>query len=595
METHDHISVIEALSCLGDLPLDQLSVLIRLLESTRVPAGQALFKQGDIAEQVYFIGSGRLAKHQDGNFCGRLSQGQIAGWDSFFHRCPRDHSLIAENDCFVYVLQRTDMDKLSAEHPEVLNGFLLAATPVPVTGKPVIPLQANKRVGVFTFADLKAESSEVFERLLACYNGKSDIACYSCVKFCQLAGVEAHSDELFGHLAADMFAHLESERATVFYTATVDDPHQWLQKIISQVDTLILVVKDSTDTLPLWFTGALRAADKKPGLVILRPGAGEFSRRALALWDVFTPEWHYRLRLDDERRWQSVARMALGKAVNLVLSGGGCLGAIHCGILTALDETGFPIDTIGGTSAGAGIAISHALGNTPAMTAERFRYAFTEKKPFKAYTLPFYGLLNPRRLDNVLKEIANEALLEESLMPVHATVTNLTYSRAEVVTTGPAWEAIRMSGSLPGVLPPYIKNGCAYIDGGVMNNFPISAARQRYSGHYVGVTFNIPKDNLLESEYADLPNIPQTILAKLGLTQTSDFPGLGTVLTNSLVLSSTSGLKDAVNRVDLLLHPPVPPNVGITSFERFDQLYEIGVEYGREYLSRLESPIFPIN
>ena len=165
MDEHDHISVIEALACLGDLPLDQLSVLIRLLESKRVPARQALFEQGDTAEQVYFIGSGRLAKYQDGNFCGRLAQGQIAGWDSFFHRCPRDHSLVAENDCFVYVLQRADMDSLSAEHPEILNGYLLAATPIPTTGKPLAPVQVNRRVGVFTFDDLKPESAEVFKRL----------------------------------------------------------------------------------------------------------------------------------------------------------------------------------------------------------------------------------------------------------------------------------------------------------------------------------------------------------------------------------------------------------------------------------------------
>ena len=61
------------------------------------------------------------------------------------------------------------------------------------------------------------------------------------------------------------------------------------------------------------------------------------------------------------------------------------------------------------------------------------------------------------------------------------------------------------------------------------------------------------------------------------------------MLASSLVLSNSSVLKDAVNGVDLLLHPPVPNDVGMTSFERFDELYEIGVEYAEQYISDLKA------
>jgi len=40
MDSHDQISVIEALSCLGDMPLNHLSELIKRLDSKRVPAQQ---------------------------------------------------------------------------------------------------------------------------------------------------------------------------------------------------------------------------------------------------------------------------------------------------------------------------------------------------------------------------------------------------------------------------------------------------------------------------------------------------------------------------------------------------------------------------
>ena len=39
-----------------------------------------------------------------------------------------------------------------------------------------------------------------------------------------------------------------------------------------------------------------------------------------------------------------------GKAVGLVLSGGGSRGLAHLGVLHALDDAGIPVDVIGGTS-----------------------------------------------------------------------------------------------------------------------------------------------------------------------------------------------------------------------------------------------------
>ena len=589
MDAHDQISVIEALACLGDLPLDQLSELIKRLESKRIAAQQPVYSKGDDPDWVYFVGSGRLARFDEETYQGQLSRGDMAGWDSFYHQCPRDHSLLAQNDCFVYGLDRQNLQELIKDVPEILAGFLSAATPFPATGKPASNVAVNRQIGVFMFEDLESVSELVTQKFMQSYSDNPRVASFNCEAFCQLAGIGQAYENLSGHLAADVFAHLESDHDTVVYLANAHEPQTWRDKIVHQVDTLVVIVKDGTSALPTWFENLLKATGKRPGLVVLRTGSAEFGQSSRALWNVFEPEWHYRLHIDDTRRWASVGRMAQGRAINLVLSGGGCLGAIHCGILQALNDGNFPIDTIGGTSAGAGVAIGYALGDTTEEISRKFRYAFTEQKPFSAYTLPFYGLLSPKKLDHVLKEISEDRWLEESHIPIHATVTNLTQSTAEVLTTGPAWEAMRMSGSLPGILPPFIRNGYSYIDGGVMNNFPISVAKQKYGGRFVGVTFKIPSDDLVQCRYEDRPNSFQAVLSKLNLAKPNDYPGLGGVLANSLMLSNSSVLKDAINRVDLLLHPPVPHNVGVTSFERFDELYEIGVEYGRQYIADLKT------
>jgi hypothetical protein len=51
-----------------------------------------------------------------------------------------------------------------------------------------------------------------------------------------------------------------------------------------------------------------------------------------------------------------------GKAVGLVLSGGGSRGLAHLGVLCALEDLGVPVDVIGGTSQGAFMAALYAQG-----------------------------------------------------------------------------------------------------------------------------------------------------------------------------------------------------------------------------------------
>lgn len=47
-----------------------------------------------------------------------------------------------------------------------------------------------------------------------------------------------------------------------------------------------------------------------------------------------------------------LARVLMGKAIGLVLGGGGARGAAHVGVIKAMLEAGIPIDMVGGTSIG---------------------------------------------------------------------------------------------------------------------------------------------------------------------------------------------------------------------------------------------------
>ncbi len=69
---------------------------------------------------------------------------------------------------------------------------------------------------------------------------------------------------------------------------------------------------------------------------------------------------HHHIRLGSNSDIQRLARHLAGRAVGLVLGGGGARGLAHLGVLKAMEEVGLPVDFIGGTSQGAFMAALYA-------------------------------------------------------------------------------------------------------------------------------------------------------------------------------------------------------------------------------------------
>jgi NTE family protein len=66
--------------------------------------------------------------------------------------------------------------------------------------------------------------------------------------------------------------------------------------------------------------------------------------------------------------------------------------------------------------------------------------------------------------------------LEDALVPIEVVATSLTNGRERWITRGPALEAILASSAIPSILPPVTIDGEMLIDGGVVDNVPISRA-----------------------------------------------------------------------------------------------------------------------
>jgi lysophospholipid hydrolase len=70
-----------------------------------------------------------------------------------------------------------------------------------------------------------------------------------------------------------------------------------------------------------------------------------------------------------------------------------------------------------------------------------------------------------------------DSQIEDYWLPYFAVTTNVTFSRMEVHTKGYGWRYVRASMSLSGYLPPICDNGNMLVDGGYMDNLPVSVAK----------------------------------------------------------------------------------------------------------------------
>ena len=66
--------------------------------------------------------------------------------------------------------------------------------------------------------------------------------------------------------------------------------------------------------------------------------------------------------------------------------------------------------------------------------------------------------------------------LEDATIPIEVVTASLTDGRERWIGHGPAVEAVLASSAIPSIFPPVIIDGDVLVDGGVVNNVPISRA-----------------------------------------------------------------------------------------------------------------------
>lgn len=157
----------------------------------------------------------------------------------------------------------------------------------------------------------------------------------------------------------------------------------------------------------------------------------------------------------------------------LVLSGGGARGLAHIGALEVFLDRGIAFDLVVGTSMGAIVGALFASGKTPQEILELAR-----KTPWLALLglSPREGIFSRRKLSSFLAEHL-PSRFEDLPLPLVVTSVDLKRGRPLYLQEGELISAVLASAAYPGLLAPVEREGVLLVDGGVLDNLPVDAAR----------------------------------------------------------------------------------------------------------------------
>jgi len=176
------------------------------------------------------------------------------------------------------------------------------------------------------------------------------------------------------------------------------------------------------------------------------------------------------------------------KEVVLVLGSGAARGLAHIGIIRILEEEGFRIKAIYGTSIGALVGGIYAAGVSGEKLKE-IAYSLNKRELLHLFapTFPISGLVEGERITRFLETLVGNPKIEDLPIPFTAIATDLFTGAEVILSQGSLLEAIRASISIPGIFTPVKMEKSYLVDGGLVNPLPVNRAREERKEKIIAV------------------------------------------------------------------------------------------------------------
>jgi NTE family protein len=272
--------------------------------------------------------------------------------------------------------------------------------------------------------------------------------------------------------------------------------------------------------------------------------------------------------------------------LGLALGGGGARGLAHIGVLKIFEQEHIRVDFLSGSSMGGVLAAAYGAG----VSAEELEaVALDFSNPRKMMRLmdvnPLRrGLLEGKRVRAYLiNQLGLDLQFDQLTTPVALTATDCLRGETVILDHGSVIDAVMATFAFPGIFHAVKIDDRWLLDGGMLNNVPVSVVKM------LGAQVVIAVDVTTPSQISEIPEKLEQVhhLPPIFPQLTEDIYQASMIMTNEL---TRIRLKESPP--DLVIYPQMPDEVSIfTGFFQAAEIIAAGESTARQLLPTINQLI----
>jgi predicted acylesterase/phospholipase RssA/CRP-like cAMP-binding protein len=588
------VELLKASTDFNELSVDAMTTLAEALEVITVAGGTEVITEGADSDSMFILVSGRLRvsrtdKKGKRSLYNEVLPGDCVGETGMILRQPRTADITSMRESQLAVLSEKQYEKIIGKHPSELNRAFSQAI--------YRHLRHDRRVSerrraqsfflipIHESVDMRTFTDQV-KQALSHYGSTFVVAAR------QIIG----SGSQEGNVLIDL-DRLEAEYDYIIYQGDLNLGKQ-LDEAFQHADQVVFVADGTKSPELTEFEMKLRdrmdISIIRSHLALVYPDTATHCGDRVK-WDEFRQaERVYPIKLSSDNDFGRLTRFLLGKAIGIVLGGGGARGFAHLGVLRAFEESNIPIDIIGGNSMGALIGACYVAGMPrESIHKEILRYS----KGGMKLTLPLVALMSNKNLQGAFQEALGEVDIQNLWTPYFAAACNLTTANTLVLSEGPLWQAVLASNSPAGLFPPVVVDGQLLVDGAILENVPVQAMRQRLStplerrrGNGAVIAIDVDVKDAFEVDKGVTALSTWNKLKSHFEKHSDNLPGIVDILMQVAHIGGLAQRQSTKYAADIYFEPPLS-NFSIMDYKSAEDIIEVGYEYALKQIESIKLSI----
>ncbi len=588
----DILSALAATELFGTLDETDLKKLEAGLQWMRVSGGETLFYQGELGDCLYVVVSGRLrVLHENPGMAervlGEAGKGETVGEMALLTGAHRSATVRAVRDSELLKLSQDSFNGMIGLHPELTMQLARRIiTRYQRSMKGPLAAGSNRVASIAVMPTGRDVSGDFARRLTAALEKVGTVLHIDRARIDAALGpgaADTPKDHSRNHAVVAWLNEQEANFSFLVYEA--DQTTTWSGRCARQSDRILVVGRSGAEPEPsahentLFRQGPATVANHE--LVLLHRERRSIYPGTSAWMAPRQISRVHHLVENDESDYARLVRRLTGRAVGVVLAGGGARSFAQIGMLRALREAGITFDYFGGTSMGAFLGAQYAMEWSNEKILEYNRTTWRNRRPLRDYTYPYMALIAGQRFTNVVRSLYGEAMIEDLALPYFCCSSNLTRARLVVHRTGTIWRALGASIAVPGLAPPLFENGDLHVDGAALNNLPIDVMREICDGTVIAADVSPPVDLKVDPHLREAPGSWRLAYRRLRpVAQGFRIPTIMEILSRASSLSSVAQVDRMKGEANLYLHAPLE-KYSIFDFKKFEELVKAGYDYAK--------------